>query len=82
MYEFFILDCAENAFRAYVFYRWAREVDAAEESGLAIDIRKAVFDSLAVVGRGVRNQLRVDFEFDSHENVERNYSGNYFNRLH
>jgi hypothetical protein len=49
---------------------------------LADEVRDAVFDELEKVGRGDRGTIKVDFEFDSHENVEENFDGNYYNRLH
>ncbi len=80
--EFFILDSSEKSFRVYVFYRWERQIKEAEESGLAIKIENAVFHELQSVGRGDRNKIHLDFEFDSHESVEQNYDGDYYSRLH
>ncbi len=82
IHEFFILDCSENSFRAYVFYPRDGQIKQAELSGLASEIRNAVFANLEAVGRGGCHELHVEFEFDSHENVERKYEGNYYNRLH
>jgi len=81
LHEFFILDCSELSFRAYVFYRWKRQLEEAEESGLADEIRKTVFEELEGAGRGDRRSVQVDFEFDSHEHVEQEYGGDYYNRL-
>jgi hypothetical protein len=81
LHEFFVLDCSERSFRAFVFYRWERQIEEAERSGLEARIRNAVFNELENVGRGDRRAIQVDFEFDSHDNVERNYGGNYYNRL-
>lgn len=82
LYEFFILDSSENTFRAYVFYRWDRQIEESVLSGLADKIKSTVFTSLEQIGRGSMNSIKVDFEFDSHETVERNFGGNYYNRLH
>jgi len=81
LHEFFILDCSEYSFRAYVFYRWDRQIAEAEESGLESKIVDCVFEELEKAGRGARNKVKVEFEFDSHENIERNYEGDYFMRL-
>ena len=82
VHETFILFSPEkDTFGAFVFYRWDRQIEEAEESGLASQIKDVVFDELENVGRGNRNTIRVDFEFDSHENVEQNYEGDYYNRL-
>ncbi|HID08503.1 MAG TPA: hypothetical protein EYP10_15305 [Armatimonadetes bacterium] len=70
-----------NTFYSRIFYRWTRQIEEAEKSGLASRIKDAVYEELERVGRGDRKTIKVDFEFDSHENVERDYGGNYFNRL-
>jgi hypothetical protein len=82
VHEFFILySTPTNTFGAYVFYASDREIAKGGESGLSAEIRDAVYEELTAVGRGERDTLDVVFEFDSHENVERNYEGDYFNRL-
>jgi len=70
-----------DTFGAFVFYRWDRQIKEAERSGLTSQIKDAVFEELQNVGRGDPNTIQVEFEFDSHENVERNYEGDYYNRL-
>lgn len=82
IHEFFILDSSANSFRAYVFFKKESQIELARQSGLIHDIEEAVFRELQRVGRGARDEASVEFEFDSHENVEKNYEGNYFNRLH
>ena len=82
LHEFFILDCSDSSFRAYVFYPQEKDIRQAESSGLEARIRDAVFNELENVGRGNRQSVEVEFELDSHENVERKFEGNYFNRLH
>ncbi|MEO8410936.1 MAG: hypothetical protein ABI478_10225 [Propionivibrio sp.] len=81
LHEFFILDCSEMSFRAYVFYHWKRQVDEAKVSGLASQIREAVFEELENAGRGNRSTVQIEFEFDSHESVEREFNGDYYSRL-
>ena len=70
-----------DTFGAFIFYRWDKQISEAEKSGLASQIKKAVLEELENVGRGDCESLRVDFEFDSHENVEQNYEGDYCLRL-
>lgn len=81
VHEFFILDCSERTFRAYVFFPRERDIQEAEKSGLEARIRAAVMEELARVGRGTRSTADLAFELDSHENVERKFGGDYFNRL-
>ena len=68
-------------FGAYVFFRWAREIQEAEKSGLAVQIKDMILEELEKVGRGSRHTMRVIFEFDSHENVISNFEGDYYLRL-
>ena len=70
-----------DSFGAFVFYRTNKQVAEAEESGLSSQIRQAVIEELGRAGRGDRDTLKVEFEFDSHENVEANYEGDYYLRL-
>lgn len=81
LHEFFIMDSSEISFKAYVFYNCEWQIKEAVKSGLALKVEKSVFDELEKVGRGSRSEIHVDFEFDSHENVEQNYDGDYYSRL-
>jgi len=72
---------ANNSFGAYIFYRWNFQIDAAEKFGLSSRIKEAVYSALEQVDRGDRNSINLNIEFDSHENVEKNYEGDYFLRL-
>jgi hypothetical protein len=82
LHNFFILySPAARRFGAYVFFRCDRHVSESDNSGLSAKIRDSVLDELVAVGRGGRDDLDVTFEFDSHENVERNYDGDYYNRM-
>lgn len=82
LHEFFILDCAESAFRVFVFYKFDIQIDEAEKAGISEQIKNAVFEELELAGRGSRGEIEVYFEFDSHEGVQRTCGGNYYNRLH
>ncbi len=83
VHEFFVLfSRPTSTFVAYVFYRCDEEIAKGDDSGFAAEIRDAVFEELAAAaGRGERDTLDVRFEFDSHENIERNFEGDYYNRL-
>jgi hypothetical protein len=82
LHEIFVLySRPTNTFMAYVFYRLDNDIVHGDESGLSAEIRDAVYKELAAAGRGKQDTLNVRFEYDSHENVERNYQGDYFNRL-
>jgi hypothetical protein len=70
-----------ETFGAYVFYEVDGQIGEAVKTGLAREIEQAVFKELEKVGRGSRDIINVNFEFDSHENVVRNYDGDYYDRL-
>lgn len=70
-----------NSFGAYVFFRWERQIKEAENSGLTSKIKNAVVDEMERVGRGNKDTIKIEFEFDSHENVEANFEGDYYLRL-
>ena len=79
--HYFYLMPQRNDFRAYVFYNTDEEVRRFEALGLNQEIRDFVYTELERVGRGARDQIHVEFEFDSYENVEAKYEGDYFLRL-
>lgn len=82
VHELFVLfSPATNCFGVYVFYRLVAQIEDGNQSGLAEEIKSAVLEMLETVGRGSRKSLNVSFEFDSHENVEKAYGGNYYDRL-
>lgn len=82
VHELFVLfSPTTNCFGVFVFYRLIAQIEKGKQSGLAEEIVTAVFQALEKVGRGPRSSLNVVFEFDSHENVENAYGGNYYDRL-
>lgn len=83
LHEFILLHSPKtNSFGAYVFYRSDEQISDAESSGLSLEIQNSVLDELENVGRGNRDKIQVNFEFDSHEGVERMHGGDYYARLH
>ena len=70
-----------DTFGAYIFYRWDRQIKEASQSGLSDQIVTEIHEELEKIGRGSRKNIKVNFEFDSHENVEKNYEGDYLLRL-
>lgn len=82
VHEFMVLYSRKtDSLGAYVFYDVDSQIGEAVETGLAKKIEEAVYEGLENVGRGTREDIKVNFEFDSHENVVRNYEGDYYNRL-
>lgn len=82
LHETFVLYSPANAlFVAYLFYQRNDQIEAAAKSGLSLQIKQAVLEELERVGRGNRETIKLDLEFDSHENVEANFEGDYYLRL-
>lgn len=71
-----------DTFGTYVFYSTERQIEEAAKTGLSDEVKNTVLEELEKVGRGCRGTIKVEFEFDSHENVERNYEGDYYKRLY
>lgn len=81
LYDFYILDQIDVDFRAYVFFKEDKDIQACESSGVLQALMNCVYEELEFAGRGKREDITVAFEFDSDENVTANYEGDYFLRL-
>ena len=65
----------------YVFYEQNNDLRQCDEKGITGAIKRVFQEELDRVGRGSEAGVKVRFEFDSHENVTKNFQGNYFLRL-
>jgi len=81
LHEFFIFDTTETSFRAYVFFERDKDVKNAKKNDVIEEVKILVYRELESAGRGARDKVDIAFEFDSHENVESGFDGNYFDRL-
>ena len=81
LFDFRILPQRENEFRAYIFFNSDKDVEDCATNGIYERIQRSVFEELDRAGRGKKDEITVDFEIDSHENVNAKYQGNYFLRL-
>jgi hypothetical protein len=81
VYDVFVLNQLDVDFRAYVFFETNAALQAAETAGDVARIKAAVEEELAREGRGEIGSLRLAFEFDSDENVQANFEGDYSLRL-
>lgn len=72
---------ATNSFGVFVFFQSSTEVASAHESGLVSEIEGAALQALEEVGRGTKSSVDVRFEFDSDENVQMDFAGDYSRRL-
>jgi hypothetical protein len=81
LYDFRILPESKRKFRAYVFFHSNEQTLKFSKPGFAETIKAKIYEQLELNGRGTRNEISVDFEFDSDENVKANFEGNYLLRL-
>jgi hypothetical protein len=65
----------------YVFINTDAELARASSSGLQAQMERAFAEEFAALLGGTADECPLVFVFDSHENVERNYKGNYYLRL-
>ena len=82
LHEAFIFYSPENnLFVAHLFFLRNAQIEESDRSGLLSEIKQKIFKELEMAGRGGRESMKVEFEFDSHENVEANFEGDYYRRL-
>lgn len=91
--KYFLEVCPDNAhdshviaeedskFRAYIFYKKDEDVQMCKENGVSSQLRQFVYDELERQGRGSKTSVAVEFEFDSDENVQSSFDGDYFLRM-
>ncbi len=81
LHYFIIMPQRNNEFWAGVFFENDEVLLASKRNGITEDIECFVYAELERQGRGKREDINIVFEFDSDENVERNFGGDYFLRL-
>ena len=64
-----------------VFYEYESEVQRYEETGKSEEARKAYIEALEENRYSKHFRGSIRFVFDSHENVVKNYHGEYYERL-
>jgi hypothetical protein len=77
----FVIPQRNNEFRAFIFYQKIPDVEVCLRDGTSQEIEEFIYGELERVGRGSRDTLTVEFEFDSDENVQIRCEGDYFLRL-
>ena len=69
-------------FRAYVFSKEDKDVEACKTSGSVDDLMQFIHEGLERAGRGNNEDTTVAFEFDSDERVTGDFEGDCNLRLH
>ena len=80
-HNIYILWQRDVDFRAYVFFKRDKDIEACRASGFVSKIEDCVLEELEKAGRGNVGEKLVAFEYDSDENVDRNFHGDYLLRL-
>lgn len=79
--EAHLIPVGADGLEVYVFYHHDDDVRKCCANGASQTIEEMFMAELKRSGRGTEFGENVRFEFDSHENVSRNYKGSYFLRL-
>lgn len=80
-YKFYLIAENDKQFRAYIFYKNNGDIQTYGANGVAQKMMDFVYAELERQGRGNTQEIMVEFEFDSDENVVANYEGDYYLRL-
>ena len=81
LHNVYVLWQRDVDFRAYIFFKKDKDVEDCKENGTMKAIEDAVYEELERHGRGKRGEIAVAFEWDSDENVDNRYDGDYLLRL-
>lgn len=81
LHNIYILPQGDVTFRAYIFYVSDKDIKSCEEQGITERMKDSIYEELERAGRGKKGDITVAFEFDSDENVDRCFGGDYFDRL-
>ena len=68
-------------FRSYVFFTNTKDIEDCKRNGIVSAIEDAIYEELERYGKGKRGKIIVAFEWDSEENVNDNFDGDYLLRL-
>jgi hypothetical protein len=81
LHYFIIIPQIKNEFLALIFYKNESDIEICRNNGITSNIESFVYAELDRHGRGNKSEIRVVFEVDSDEAVNRNFGGDYFLRL-
>lgn len=79
----FVVPFVETDFSldVWLFYERNAQLADNEENGTSRLLTEKMLDALQGVGYDMNWLSKINFHFDSHENVEKNFEGSYFYRL-
>jgi hypothetical protein len=70
-----------HRFRVYFFFKTNDSLAASEKSSVRESLKNFVKSEVERIGRGGEEENSFDFEFDSDENVQERFDGDYYLRL-
>lgn len=83
--RFFLGAVSDDAGRLHVgatiFFLKDTDIAESEANGTTQAMRDFIYEKLEEYARGKRGELDVQFEFDSFENVQKNFNGSYALRM-
>jgi len=71
----------DNTFLAAIFFQTVADLTDATRRGYPQQMIDFIYAELERYGRGAREDIQVHFEFDSDQNVQRVFGGDYRDRL-
>jgi hypothetical protein len=79
--DFVSILASSKGFGVAIFFKKDADIAECEDNGISKQMRDFIYKELEERGRGKRDEIEVAFEFDSFENVQKNFEGSYFLRL-
>lgn len=73
--------CFGESLDVFIFYKTDKALKKYKENGMIQKTQRKFMDILKKIGYIKKFNDVVRFEFDSHENVMKNYEGNYYYRI-
>jgi hypothetical protein len=77
----YLLHQVDVDYRAYIFFHEDCDIADCEKNGVTQVMRGFVVEKLEEFSRKKGDKITVAFEFDSRENVQKNFGGSYLERI-
>ena len=71
----------QKTIEVYIFYKKNKQLAESQTNGIVERTKDEIKNILEKLGYFNEFDDTIKFEFDTHENVKKNYKGNYFYRL-
>jgi hypothetical protein len=81
LHSVFIFVKDKHHYNAYVFFDKDSDLAKYRKQSIVEEMEECLYMELERVGRGMRDDVTIAVEYDSHEGVVRDYGGDYRDRL-